>query len=189
MIGKLRGLIDRELMSLDVEWWHRLDEGLRAYVVRTNRRRLSGELDAIGESVSERLMVALANRVGHKTLLGTFKGRLMSYEGNDRPTLALCQRIALRSIQSSRDAWKDWLPIISRTYAEGIAVEPFMSYRLYREVRSELPPNEIAREIVEQCDRYPSELVGWAERACRGRVAAKVTPVGTVAETQGWFKS
>ena len=189
VFNRLSQLIDEKLMSLDVEWWHKLDDGLRAYVVRTNRRTLNVDFAAIGESISERLIVALATRVGDKLLLRTFKARLMGYEGDDRPTLALCQRIALWSTQSSRDAWRDWLPIIARTYAEGVTVDPFMAYRFYRTVRSELPPDDIAKEIVEQCDHYPAELVGWAERACRRRVAEKVVPVGRVAETQGWFKS
>ena len=113
----------------------------------------------------------------------------MGYKGNDPPTLALCQRIALSSTQDSQDAWRDWLPIVSRTYAKGIAAEPFMAYRFYQAVRSRLPPADIAEEIVEQCGRYPAELVGWAERACRQRVAEKVVPVGTIAETEDWFKS
>ena len=186
---KLSPLIDEKLVSLDVEWWHKLDDALRAYVVRTNRRRIAVDLAGIRESISERLIVGLAARVGDKTLLQTFKARLMGYEGDDRPMLSLCHRIALRSTNSSRDTWRDWLPIISRAYAEGIALEPFMSYRFYRAVRSELPPYSIAREIVEQCRRYPAELVGWAEVSCRRRVAEKVVPVGRIAETQGWFNS
>ena len=189
VFNRLSQLIDEKLMSLDIEWWHKLDDGLRAYVLGTNNKRLSLDLAAIPESISERLMVALATRVGDKPLAQAFQARLMGYEGDDPPTLELCQRIALRSIQSSRDAWRDWLAIVSRTYAKGIAVEPFMAYRLYQAVPSGLPADDIAEEIVEQCDRYPAELVGWAERACRQRVAAKVVPVGTIAETQGWFKS
>ena len=46
-----------------------------------------------------------------------------------------------------------------------------MVYKFYRSVRSEVPPDDVAREIVEQCDRYPAELVGWAEGACRRRLA------------------
>ena len=189
VFNRLSQLIDEKLMSLDVEWWRKLDDGLRAYVIDTNRTRITVDFGAIPESISDRLMVALATRVGDEPMAETFKARLMGYEGDDPPTLELCQRIALMSTQRSREAWRDWLPIVSRTYAKGIAVEPFMWHRFYRAVRSELLPDDIAEEIVEQCDRYPAELVGWAERACRQRVAGKVVPVGAVAETQGWFKS
>ena len=189
VFNKLNQLIDEKLMSLDVEWWHKLDDGLRAFAHSTNKRRIAVDFAAIPESISERLMVALAARVGDEPLAQTFKARLMGYEGDDPPTLELCQRIALMSTQSSGKAWRDWLPIVSRTYAKGIAVEPFMAYRFYRAVRSELPPADIAEEIVEQCGRYPAELVAWAEHACRQRVAENVVPVGTIAETQSWFKS
>ena len=189
VFNRLSHLIDEKLMFLDVEWWHKLDDGLRACGLRTNRKRIAVDVAAIPESISERLMVALATRVRDESLVQTFKARLMGYEGDDPPTLALCQRIALSSTQGSQDAWRDWLPIVSRTYAKGIAVEPFMAYRFYRAVRSRLPPDDIAEEIVEQCGRYPAELVGWAERACRQRVAEKVVPVGTIAETEDWFKS
>lgn len=189
VFNRLSQLIDRKLMSLDFEWWHRLDDGLRAYVPGTPKRRIAVDFAAIPESISERLMVALATRVGDEPLAQNYKARLMGYEGDDPPTLELCQRIALMNTQSSREAWRDWLPIVSRTYAKGIAVEPFMAYKFYRAVHSELPSDEIAKEIVEQCARYPADLVGWAEQACRQRVAEKVVPVGTIAETQGWFKS
>ena len=189
VFNRLSHLIDEKLMFLDVEWWHKLDDGLRAYGVRTNRGPIAVDLAAMPESISERLMVALATRVKKESLVQTFKARLMGYEGDDPPTLALCQRIALSSTQDSQDAWRDWLPIVSRTYAKGIAAEPFMAYRFYQAVRSRLPPADIAEGIVEQCGRYPAELVGWAERACRQRVAEKVVPVGTIAETEDWFKS
>ena len=189
VFNRLSQLIDEKLMSLDVKWWHKLDDGLRSYVFDANRRRIAVDFATIPESISERLMVALATRVGDKPLAQIFRARLMGYEGDDPPTLELCQRIALMSAQSSRGAWRDWLPIVSRTYAKGITVVPFMAYRFYQTVHSKLPPDDIAEEIVEQCSLYPAELVGWAERACRQRVAKKVVAVGNIAETQGWFKS
>ena len=188
VFNRLSHLIDEKLRFLDVEWWHKLDDGLRACGGGTNRGLTAVDLAAMPESISERLIVALATRVRDESLVQTFKARLMGYEGDDPPTLALCQRIALSSIQGSQDAWRDRLPIISRTYAKGIGVEPFMAYRFDRTVRSRLP-RDIAEEIVEQCGRYPVELVGLAERACRQRVAEKVVPVGTIAETEDWFKS
>ncbi|MXW36940.1 MAG: NACHT domain-containing protein [Acidobacteria bacterium] len=188
VFSRLSHLIDAKLEHLDVEWWHKLDHGLRACGVDTRRRLTAVDLAAIPESISERFIVALSTRVREESLVQVFKARLMDYEGDDPATLALCQRMALSSTQGSQGAWRDALPIISRTYAKGIGIEPFMAYRLGRRGGSRLPRG-IAEEIVEHRRRYPVELVGFAERACRQQVAEKVIPVGTIAETEGWFKS
>ena len=189
VFSRLSQLIDEKLMFLDDGWWHKLHDGLRACVVGTYRRRITVDFARIGESISERWMVALATRAGDAAVGEAFKARVMSYEGDDGPTLALCQRIAMSRARSARGEWRDWLPVISRTYAKGVAVEPFMGYRFYRAVRSQQPPDGVAKQIVEQGDRYPAELVGWAEGACRQRLAEKVVPVGTIAEKEGWFRS
>ena len=186
---KLVKLIDKKLVSLDVEWWHRLYAGLHAYDLRVSRRRTVRDLAQVPQSISGRLMVALATRVGDEPVAQTFQARLMDYDGDDPPTLELCQRIALMNAQDSPDACLDWLPVISRTYAKGIAARPFLAYRYYRAVSSKLPPIQVAEQIIEQCNLYPAELVSWAERACRQRVAERIVPVGTIAETQGWFES
>ena len=77
--------------------------------------------------------------------------------------------------------------MVARTYGKGVAVDGFMVYKFYRAVRSEALPEEVAREIVEQCDCYPAELVAWAERACRRKLAKGVVPVSTIAKREGWF--
>ena len=71
VFNRLSHLIDEKLMFLDVEWWHKLDDGLRACGVRTNRGPIAVDLAAMPESISERLMVALATRVRDESLVHT----------------------------------------------------------------------------------------------------------------------
>ena len=80
--------------------------------------------------------------------------------------------------------------MISRSYIKGVIsdVDPYYSYRFTRTLRSQKLPREIAKQIVRNCDRYPIDLVGWAENILRTHISGQITPVGTIAEAKKWFQ-
>lgn len=114
---------------------------------------------------------------------------MRDYDGEDRYVLEFSQRIALRSAQRKPETWRDWLKLIARSYAKGVISDPYFGVKFTRAARSQILPQTIAEEIVEQCDAYPTELVGWAELTCRQHLSEQVVPVGSVALDQGWFET
>ena len=55
----------------------------------------------LGRAISDRMLVGLAMRTGDEAVVREFRDRVWSYDGDDWPTLALCQRVALGSAQGS----------------------------------------------------------------------------------------
>ena len=48
-------------------------------------------------------------------------------------------------------------------------------------------PLKIAEEVAENSEKYPRNLVAFAEEVCRENVASKMVPVGKIAQIEGWF--
>ena len=186
VLEKLSLLADEKLRALSSDWWAKLSE-----VIQVTRfgisRDIEVDLNALPEIFSERSVVALSTRIGDRLSDGLYDKYLRTYGGEDHSVLEFCQRIALRRAQRNPQTWRNWLPIISHSYAKGVVSDRYFGYRLAQAVHSQLLPIEIAKDIVEHCDTYPAELVGWAERTYRQRVAEQIIPVGRVAKDDGWF--
>jgi hypothetical protein len=64
---------------------------------------------------------------------------------------------------------------------------PYSSYDFLRHGPFHQITIDVATDIAEKADRYPSFLVAAAEARCRERTAQKVIPVGKLAEVEQWF--
>lgn len=190
VLEKHAELLDSKLRSLQSKWWRKLSNAIqfRTYGFGQEKRDIKIDLEAIPGSLSERTIVALSSRVSERDSDYLFQRHFKNYDGDDPAVLEFCQRSALRAAQQNPDAWQNWLSIISRSYAKGVISDRYFGYAFARAVRMQDLPQEIAEEIVQDCESYPTELVGWAEQVCRQRVAEQVVPVGTVAENQNWFR-
>ncbi len=182
-------LIDHKLKNLDAQLWSRLYGALPSLVgFVPERREIEIDFSSLPLSVSPRILVALSKRLGPRATEYVFKERLASYEGNDRVVLDFCQRSAMKAALQEPGSWQKWLPTISRSYKKG-AISHGHPGRLVRAIRDVPLPRETAEKIVEKAESYPADLVVLAELACRQYVAEEIVPVGTVAETQNWFRS
>jgi hypothetical protein len=186
VLERLAALADEKLRTLNSDWWLKLSEAIQ-FTRFGSGRDIDLDLEAFPGTLSERSVVAISSRIRDQVSEGLFHKHLSTYDGADPSVLEFCQRIALRAAQRNAQTWRNWLPIISQSYARGAISDRYFGYRFAQAVHSEFLPIDIAQEIIEHCETYPAELVGWAERTCRQRVAEQITPVGRIAKDNGWF--
>lgn len=186
---KLAFLADDKIRSLELDWWKKISDAIRSapYGLGVARREIKVALKNLPSELSERTIIALSFRLNEESAQSLFLERLSDYNGDDPAVLAFCQQSALRAAQHDPDKWRSWLPVVSDSYAKGVVSDLYIGYRFSRIVQTQTLPDEIAREIVARCSRYPADLVAWAEACCRERVATQVVPVGTVAVNDKWF--
>jgi hypothetical protein len=190
VLERLTALADEKVRTLTVDWWLKLNEGIQLTksTLAQEKREVELNLTLLPKGLTERTVVAISSRISDAASEDLLHKYLDNYEGEDLAVLQLCQGVALRTAQQNPQTWRNWLPVIAQSYAKGAVSDQYFGYRFARAVHSEVLPIEIAEEIVEHCDRYPAELVGWAERTCRQRLAELITPVGRIAKDSGWFK-
>jgi hypothetical protein len=186
VLERLIALADEKLRNLNSDWWLRLSEAIQLTRFGFGRD-MDLDFEAFPGTLSERSVVAISSRVGDQVSESLFHKYLSTYDGEDLAVLEFCQRLALRAAQRNPQAWRNWLPIISKSYVKGAISDRYFGYRFAQAIHSELLPIEIAQEIVEHCNAYPAELFERAERTCRQRVAEQITPVGRIAKDNGWF--
>jgi hypothetical protein len=185
-VEKLAAIADEKIQSLNSDWWFRLSEALQLGRMGPSRD-IGIDLHTLPGELSERSVVAISSRIGDQNSEKLFHKYLAKYSGEDLSILEFCQRVALRAAQGNPESWENWLQIISLSYRRGAISDRYFGYRLHRAIHTERLPIEIAKKIIEQCDSYPAELVGWAERTCRQQVAEQIIPVGRIAKDNRWF--
>jgi hypothetical protein len=186
VLERLIALADEKVRILNSDWWLKLSEAIQ-FTRFGFGRGIDLDLEAFSGTLSERSVVAISSRIKDQGWEWLFHKHLSTYNGEDPSVLEFCQRIALRAAQRNPQTWRNWLPIISKSYVRGAISDRYFGYRFAQAVHSEPLPTEIAQEIVEHCNAYPAELFGLAERTCRLRVAEQITPVGRIAKDNGWF--
>jgi hypothetical protein len=186
VLERLIALADEKIRILSSDWWLKVSEAIQSTRFGFGRV-IDLDLETFSGTLSERSVVAISSRVKRHVSEWLFHKDLSTYDGEDPSVLEFCQRIALRAAQRDPQTWRNWLPIISKSYVRGAISDRYFGYRFAQAVRSEPLPIEIAQEIVEHCNAYPAELFGLAERTCRLRVAEQIIPVGRIAKDNGWF--
>lgn len=190
VLEKLHALFDRKLVALDDGWWTKLSMAIQvtSKAGHLGNGNLYVEVSELPKSLSPRFFACLAERLIESKEEELYGRLIGDYRGDDRAVLEIAQAIAIRAAQKSPDTWKQWLPVIARSYEKGCVFDRYYGARFRRAVESQPLPVDIAQKIVETCKSYPTELVGWAEEVCRTAVAEKVTAVGLVAEKNRWFE-
>ena len=177
-------------MTLEEEWFRKVFQGLVDQVRLSERHRaISIDGKELGKVVSERLAMALSQRVGKKARNKLFQKYLSEYKGGDVVVAEFCQAVAIESVfEDGMHEWKRRISRISDRYKNGI--RSFGGWRPWRYMTGRDPMSlEVAIEIRENNEIFPIALVGWAERVYRAAgIARKVVPVGNVAEREKWFQ-
>jgi hypothetical protein len=188
-IAELAGRIEEALERLPAKVWQRLMRGVRLSVLmvgeHVRENALPFDVDVFPTSLSTIAAAALGIRakadVGQKIYLKY----LASYQGHDRVIWGFCQRAATELLFNDAANWQAYLSVIERSYAEGAAFEAAGRPEYSR--RADTLDLPVARAIAEQPDKYPGQLVSMAESVCRRDVASRITPVGLIAQRDGWF--
>lgn len=190
VIEKHIHLLDHKLNSLDSIWWSRLTQAMQSISFGFENRKRDLTLDprSLPSTLSPKTIVILSNRLDDRDSDYLFYRQLKDYSGDEPTILEFCQRSALRAALQKPSTWQRWLPIISGAYMKGVVSDRYFGYKLARAIRAQKLPYEIAEEIIQNCEKYPTELTALAEQVCRQEVASKVVPVGIIADDQNWFR-
>lgn len=179
-------LIDAKLNSLDQDHWLKLMTAVKFVGHRfgSDRRDIKIDPTAISDSLSDRTIVAISTRVSAISSNMMFLKYMQEYGGDDSVVLQWCLQEAINSASRHPENWRNFLPIVSRSYAKSRSPDQHFGYRLFRILRAQELPYEIAEAIIQNCENYPLKLIDLAEGVCRQHVAEKVVPVGLVAKQQ-----
>jgi len=137
------------------------------------------------DNLSPRLCAALSLRVENAGARHIFDRMLMNYSGADRSVLAMCTGTAMVEPVGDAAQWKAILPLIRHAYQNHVVSERPAWMR--RHERAHMIPEEVAKEICRNAEKYPLSLIGVAESSLTSAVGSKVRPLGAIARTQDWF--
>ncbi len=143
---------------------------------------------SLDRRLNSRAASAIGIRVKPQDARVVYDRYLKSYRGNDRSVLQFCQNLAFEIAIQGNESWKHTLPLISKCYSRGIALDPTsvsFSYRLSRS-DNDLLPLEVAKEIATFPSSYPRILVELADDRCRRDVQTRVRAVGDIAAEDDW---
>jgi hypothetical protein len=188
-MAELAGRIDLALERLSSKEWQRLMRTVRQSVFMVSEHvRENGlpfDVDAFPRSLSPRAAAALGIRAKADIGQGIYLEYLASYQGHDPVIWGFCQRAATQFLFHDAANWQTYLSVIERSYAEGVVFEAIGLPEYAR--RADTLALPVARAIAEHPDKYPGQLVTMAESVCRRDVASRITPVGLIAQRDGWF--
>ena len=97
--------------------------------------------------------------------------------------------IVIELLGEGEISWQSALEIISQSYMKGVVSERYAVHKFVRTVPADSLPDDIAKEISRQPERYPGFLVAAAEAKCRESVASKIVKVGEIARRDKWFST
>jgi hypothetical protein len=188
-IAELAAHIESALDRLPTTEWQRLMRTVRQsiFLVREHVREnvLAFDVDALPGSLSARAAATFGLRAKGDVGQTIYLKYLASYQGYDPVIWGFCQRAATQLLFHDPRNWQAHLSTIERSYAEGAPFETSGLPEYAR--RADTLALPIARTIAEYSDKYPGQLVTLAESVCRRDVASRITPVGLIAQRDGWF--
>ena len=188
VILRLKNEIEEKLSELELEWWQKVFKALNSQIwFNEHRRAISVDPSELGDSVSERMVVAMMQRATGKAKKSLFHAYLSEYMGDDPVVLEVCQEVAIaEAVNGDMDELRRKLPSISDRYQRGVRSftgrHPW-AFMTHRESMS----LKLAERIVEESEKYPMVLLTIAEQVRRASIAERVVPVGEVADNQKWF--
>jgi hypothetical protein len=77
--------------------------------------------------------------------------------------------------------------MLSKCFKKGVISKRYAFQLFSRRKQPASMPLGDAKQVVENAELYPSFLVATAESRCKEEIAAKIVPVGKIAEREGWF--
>jgi chromosomal replication initiation ATPase DnaA len=97
-------------------------------------------------------------------------------------------RKSIDLIGKNTTSWETIREVIQKSYQKGALSEKYAFHNFARRTSNNILPEEIAKEIACNPDKYPGFLVASAEARCKNIVVSKLVAVGDIAEENSWFK-
>jgi hypothetical protein len=182
-IGQLNDLLESLVSSLSSREFSELSADVRSVVSAVSRD--SDEIDQALSITSPRLATLLVSRLSSRRRAEVFHSALKGY---DKSEPAVLNARAREAIRLARDAaqWEYARLATRQAYAAGITTSAsLLSHRRVNEGAGEMP-TDVARSVLSELDKYPTEFLSRAERVLRLDVAARVEPVHRIAERDNW---
>jgi hypothetical protein len=176
--------------NLDYENWQKLYNSIRHARLLTHNsteRAVTFEIDMLPEELDARTVTLLCLR--SRNADSFYRRYLANYSGSDFIVLEFCQNIVLNLLGTEQISWRTALDIIVRGYQQGIVSERYAAHTFTRRTSQAQLPEDIAREILVNPERFPAFLVAVAETRYKNIVATSITPVGEIAFRDIWFES
>ena len=141
-------------------------------------------MSALPPSLSLRTVALLAERCKHVTVDELYERYLTDYKGDDSIVVSLSADVQVRRALGDETKWSQATEGLRSSYSlRGPTSGAFFAHPR----RTLTLPDTVAREVVDQPLDFPAALVRVAEARCRQLDAAKILPVGRVADDEGWF--
>ena len=196
-IEALAESFDRLMASLPTAEWESLHSSLR-WANEINSRRdwikpRDISVSSLPPKLSARTACLLAQRCNPGTSEEFYERYLSDYKGDDFIVVTFCARVQVSRALREDTKWPQAIEGLRSSYSLGaptgrpslqqLGLGPGFSKDLNRVSL----PDAVARKIVSNPIEYPSDLVRIAEARCRQHDAARIVPVGQVADEDGWF--
>jgi len=177
--------------ELSTENWNQLYDSAKEAIRLTqpfSNSLLNFKLEDFPENLDAKTAALMGLRAKEQSRTILYSKYLKGYSGLDLITLKFCQDIALELFSSNQENWNSVREAIQHSYLNGVVSEPYLYHRFFQRITEERFSIEIAEEISEQPDYYPSFLVAAAEDRCKDAVAPNIVPVGEIAAKEKWFE-
>jgi hypothetical protein len=189
-VERLASLIDIFLEKLSSDNWRHLYNSVEesvAWTQQSSHRFIIFDFNLLPQSLNARTVTLLGIR--SKNQKDLYSKYLNGYNGADLQVLQYWQGVAIELLGEGKISWESALDVISQSYLKGVVSERFAFQKFIRTVPADSLPNDIAKQIARQPDRYPGFLVAAAEAKCKDIVASKIVKVGEIARSNKWFST
>jgi len=189
-LEQLAGVVEIHVEKLSTEYWGRLYNSVEESVSWTQQgsgRLIIFDVDLLPQVLNARTVTLLGIR--SKKPKDLYSKYLYGYSGSDFLVLQYWQSVVIQLLGEGEISWQSALEIISQSYMKGVVSERYAVHKFVRTVPADSLPDDIAKEISRQPERYPGFLVAAAEAKCRESVASKIVKVGEIARRDKWFST
>jgi hypothetical protein len=190
LLNALASELDSILSELPEPEWNHLCEALTAMLFDGGWKPLRAwelRIDALPEGMSARTVACYGIRSDDECAIKLYDKYLGTYAGDDQFALEMCLRCAIATAGEGVESWRQSLPSIARSYQKGGIRDRLFGRRFVQAMKPTKMPVEIARMVIDNADKYPTDIVGVADDVCRQDISDRIVPVGVVAERDGWF--
>ena len=189
-IGMCVDEVERISVQLTPQEWKWTSDGLVDALAHLGEdggeRTARFEMAALPTRMSVRAATLLTMRSNGETARNLQARFLDDYEGDDRVVLGLIQDGVITRIMESNGSmdWNKALETVRRIYRAGVLPRRHMYHRTRNAISM---PLEVANEILDHAESYPSFLIGVSESVCRRHTSEAIVPVGKRAKDERWF--
>jgi hypothetical protein len=179
-------LLNSAIASFSKDEWSLFSSAFYVILFSAQEEFVTFDLDILPAELHERTVVALSVRAKQELRNQLFGRYLENYKGSDPVICAFWCQTVITVLGEKKAAWEGHLGRIRSLYRPGDSEQDMRALRTPSASTVQIPI-DVAKEIIEHADQYPSYLVDSAEKICRLYLSENLVPVGRIAEAERWF--